>query len=333
MTPNHSIRDDIRWGVIGSSGFAADHFAPAVVEAEGARLTAILGSEQAKAEAFAQKIGAERAYSDLEAFAADDGIDAVWIASPNHMHRRQAVACLTAGRHVLCEKPLATSSADGQAIIDAAKRSDRLITVGYNMRQDPLLSRVRQRYLDRVYGPPAFLRVNRFLSYPAQPQGWRTKWDTSGGWAINDLGTHLLDQLIWFLGHSTNVSGMLTTCRFDVDTDDLAVVQAIFENGAIGSIEASTGLGEDRPPRLELYGLEGWAVVEMDPFGSGVRLEEKVGDDEVTSEQVEPVNTYALQVEAFGRAIRGEEAIAVSAAQAVHNLEMIEQVRQRPRGC
>ena len=102
----------IGWGIIGSSGWAEHTFAPAIEEAKGAELRAVLASTGAKAKDFCRRHDIENGYAKLADFVADKSIDAVWIAGPTHLHKEHAVAALAAGKHVLCEKPMAISPAD-----------------------------------------------------------------------------------------------------------------------------------------------------------------------------------------------------------------------------
>jgi predicted dehydrogenase len=244
------------------------------------------------------------------------------------MHHDHAKTLLEAGKHVLCEKPLDLSPGGCRLLFSAAAAADRLLTVGYNMRQDPVLKSLRERVLDGEFGAPSLMRINRFHAYPDEPSEWRKSKETSGGWSINDIGTHCIDQCIWFLGRAVDVSGHLTTRRFDVETDDLSVVGMKFENGAVGSIEASTALPAG-PPRVEFYGTKGWFMVELSRMASVIRLKEQIGEEPAKEKPVEEGDRdlFKLEAEAFGRAIRGEEEAAVQRDDAVHNIEIIEQAR------
>jgi len=318
----------LNWGLVGTSGFAGGHFAKALVEAENASLAAVVSHDPDRAEKFASRVKAGKAYTSVAELAADTEIDAVWVASPNHMHFDHAKSLLEAGKHVLCEKPLALTSAHCRKLFDTAEKAGKKLTVGYNMRQDPLLKSLKARVDAGEFGKPGLVRVNRFHAYPDDPSPWRRQKQTSGGWSINDIGTHCIDQCIWFLGYAKTVSGHLATRRFDVETDDLSLVAMTFESGALGSIEVSTALTAG-PPRVEFYGTGGWFVVEHGRLASVIRHKEQVGKDDAVDTTVDNsgVNLFKLEAEAFGRAALGLEEVAVPSKDAVHNIEIIEQAR------
>jgi 1,5-anhydro-D-fructose reductase (1,5-anhydro-D-mannitol-forming) len=316
----------ISWGIVGTSGFAGNFFAPALKEAENAELVAVCGRDAEKSRGFAKKMEAASAYGSVEELAGDEDVEAVWIASPNHMHKEHAVTLLRAGKHVLCEKPLATTAADCREIASEAEQADRLLTVGYNMRQDPILKWLHKRWNRGEFGNPALLRINRFHAYPDHPPEWRTRRSTSGGWSINDIGTHLIDQCLWFMGRAERVTGHLATRRFEVETDDLSVVTISCENGGLASLESSTALPAGRP-RVELYGTEGYAVAELARLACVVRLIEGRNDGAPEIRNFEESNLFVLEAEAFGRAVRGLEPPAVTPEEAARNVEIIERAR------
>lgn len=323
MTDNQHIK----WGVVGTTGFAGNFFAPAVRNAENADLHAVCGSDIHRAREFADKMGAQRAYGSVEELAADQIVEAVWVASPNHMHHEHAKTLLEAGMHVLCEKPVDISPGGARLLFSVAAVAGKKLTVGYNMRQDPVLKKLRARVMNGEFGKPSLMRINRFHAYPDDPSEWRKSKETSGGWSINDIGTHCIDQCIWFLGSAENVSGHLTTVRFDVDTDDLAVVGMDFESGAVGSIEVSTAL-QAGAPRVEFYGTKGWFAAELTRMASVKRRWEQIGDEPAREIPVEKdADLFKLEAEAFSRAVAGHEDVAVGADDAVHNIEIIEQAR------
>ena len=144
----------VGWGMIGTRGWSDMILGPAVNAARGARLNAVLSSTAANAARYCASHGVARGYTDIRAFLADDAIDVVWIASPNHLHKDQAIAALKAGKHVLCEKPMAMNQAECRAMIRAARKADRLLTIGYNSRHHPRLGKFREQWRAGQFGAP-----------------------------------------------------------------------------------------------------------------------------------------------------------------------------------
>src|SRR4051794_12598481 len=133
------MSDTMRWGLIGSRGYAANACAPALHDAEGADLVAVLGRDAERAAALLVARGAPGAdaagaATDLDAFLATPGLDAVWVASPTCLHHVQVLAALRAGKHVLAEKPLATTSAEAWSLVEAAEQSGVTLATGYQAR-------------------------------------------------------------------------------------------------------------------------------------------------------------------------------------------------------
>lgn len=320
----------VSWGIVGSSGWSDSIFAPAIESAKGATLHAVLSSDAEKAAAFCQRHGAEHACSDIQSFVGS-AIDAVWVASPNPMHAEHAIAALAAGKHVLCEKPMALSVAQCEKMIAAAERSGALLSVGYHMRHVPAHAEVVEEWHRGDYGAPAAARAQLYYAYPELPSSWRLKQESSGGWALGDVATHLVDQLRWVLGEVESVHGELANPGWGLEVEDLAVLSLRFENGRLGIADASTGVGAPAS-RIELYGTEGCCILEGTAFGSafggdpGTILRARGGKD---PERVDakPANPYALQVEAFGRAVTGEEEPRVSARDGLENVRVLEKAR------
>ncbi|MFW5735423.1 MAG: Gfo/Idh/MocA family protein [Oceanidesulfovibrio sp.] len=318
---------NVRWGIVGTSGFAGHTFGPAIVGSRRGELYGCVGSDRSRAEDFADRLGAAKVYQSVDDMAEDPDIEAVWIASPNHMHKDHALALLVEGKHVLCEKPMAVTPDECEAMVEAAEDNGVLLSVGYHMRHHPELRLLRERFIARRFGKPVEARARMFHAYPAPPSSWRATGQTSGGWAINDIGTHLIDLLRWFLGEADQVRGELATKRFHVESDDHAVVMARFDSGGLGLMECSTGA--PGPGFLfEIYGTEGFAVAKDVMFGQGgsITLMEP-GWPGVEKNDVEQINLYEAQVDHFCAAVRGEEELRVTGEDGLRNVEIISSAR------
>jgi 1,5-anhydro-D-fructose reductase (1,5-anhydro-D-mannitol-forming) len=318
--------EHVAWGIMGSTAWADMMFGPAIQGASNARLHAVLSSNQANADAFCAKHSVECGYSNLEAFLADDEVEAIWIATPQNLHAEQTIAALEHGKHVLCEKTMAVTAAECESMILAAERTGNLLSIGYHMRHHPLHRELQQDWNEGQFGTPIYARAQIYFPYGEAPTTWRAKKETSGGWAINDVGTHGIDLLRWFLGDASAVHGELSNLRFGLETDDHAVVTIRFRNGAVGVADASTAVGAPAP-RLELYGSEGYCILDGTLFGGGgtVTQSRAGADADVSEAPMAPL--YQNQAEAFSRAVRGEEELIVTAEDGLDNVKIIEQAR------
>ena len=173
----------VGWGMIGTRGWSDMILGPAINAARGARFKAVLSTRQENAERYCASHGVAQGYSDLDAFLADPAIDVVWIASPNHLHKDQTIAALKAGKHVLCEKPMAMNQAECRAMIRAAKKAERLLTIGYNSRYHPRLDALRAQWQAGRFGAPVHMHCQFRYRYPVVPDDW---------WRLDDATVGLL---------------------------------------------------------------------------------------------------------------------------------------------
>ena len=316
-----------RWGMIGSSGWADHTFAPAIGRARGNQLVAVLGSKAAGAAAFAAKHPVEAAYSKLDEFLAHPDLDAVWIASPPDLHCAQALAALAAGKHVLCEKPMAVSVAECKAMTKAAAKAGRELRIGFNNRAHPALQKLVKAIAAGRFGEALEARVQVYHPYPAPPPAWRQNRKRSGGWAIGDVGTHLLDVLRWMMqSEASAVSGHLTNRCWGFKTDDHAQVSVRFRNGAIGAITACTGAGGGAP-RVEFYGTKGYFALRGGLFGMAGDLETGLKGQAAKFEKIDAFDTYGGEVEAFAAQARGRATSLASGEDGAANIAIVADAR------
>ncbi|HLI15529.1 MAG TPA: Gfo/Idh/MocA family oxidoreductase [Acidimicrobiales bacterium] len=313
--------DGLRWALVGTTGWADALFAPALRRTPGAVLRGAAGSGADGSTAFRDRHGAERAYRDLEELAADDAVDAVWVATPNDLHAAQAIRLLEAGKHVLVEKPLATRAKDAELVVDAARRNGRVLRVGYHHRFRSVHQALRRYVAEGRLGTVGAARFHAFSAYPHEPPAWRRSPERSGGWAINDVGTHLLDLVLWILGPAELAGAWFGNPRFGLDTDDTATLLLRLAGGGSCVVDTSTAL-ESPGARIELYGTLGYLRAERSFEGAAV-LDTSFGDAQHYPED----DAFRLEVEDFQRAVAGGESIGEAGELAVENVRLIQEAR------
>ena len=241
--------------------------APAVFSADlpQVRLVAIADAHEPFAVDTARRYGYERAETSWQAIAEAADIDAVSVVVANDLHREIVEALLDAGKHVLCEKPLAPSVADGQAMVDRAEKSDRVAAVGFTFRRSPAINAIRQQVTEGVLGPVMHFNGHYWCDYgfnPDAPMSWRYK-GAPGSGALADIGTHLVDLGEFLCGPVESVRGtVLSTVVADrpialgaavghaaavpvsdvrepVENEDIATFSATFADGATGTFSVS----------------------------------------------------------------------------------------------
>ncbi|OGA64549.1 MAG: hypothetical protein A3G81_24375 [Betaproteobacteria bacterium RIFCSPLOWO2_12_FULL_65_14] len=309
----------IRFGIVGTSGHASRVAAPTLKRAPGVILLGAAGSAPEGSAEFAQLHGLPRTYRSLDGLLADSDVDAVWICSPNHLHARQIALCAAAGKHVLVEKPLATSTSDAQAVKKAVAQARITLRVGCQHRFRPSHAHIRALIASGAIGRLGYMRIHRFWRYPyfedmdkSAPPAWRRSPTESGGWIINDIGSHLLDLLLWMSGRQATLAGaVMAGQQFDVATEDSTGLLLRLGQSAIGIVETSCA-NESPGSRIEAYGSGGW--IRADNTLSGAANVTTHQDDALAFPPVGMMDAYASEIVDFIAAIHGEPSIGADAA-------------------
>jgi len=246
------------------------------------RLVGVATSSPATAARAARAGGYEIATDDYRRLLERDDIHVIHCCTPNDMHREVVTAAVEAGKHVYCDKPLARDLADAQAICAAAAHGRRTYQMAFNYRFIPALMRAKELLREGFLGEPLCFRAAYLHSgyvAPDRPMSWRLDLQRSGGGALLDLGSHIIDLVRHLLGEFSRVHA--TTRIFTprrpvkkgaaetalVEVDDAVWMQTEMACGAVGTIEASrvsTGAADEI--RLELHGRQGALAFNlMDP--------------------------------------------------------------------
>ncbi len=293
----------VKWGVLGAAKFAREHMARAIHAAEGADFYAIATSSPDKAAGFQAFQPKLKVHDSYEALLADPEIEAVYIPLPNHLHVEWTIKALEAGKHVLCEKPIAMSEGEFDRLIAARDKAGKLAAEAYMIVHHPQLQRARQIVQSGMLGD--LVLVDTVFSYnnAADVTNIRNRPETGGG-ALPDIG-------VYIFGSARFVTGQEPTA--------IAHAQITRENG----VDVFTQLTADFPgfayrgvvsmrmhtrQYITFQGTKGHLTLTA-PFNAGVydqaelTLETSAGR---TVERWPGVNHYVLQVQNLGRAIRGE---------------------------
>lgn len=260
-------RKTLKVGLIGVGAAAQVNHIPALMKIEGLELVALCDRDPEKAQRVAQKFGIPRAVARTEDLLDDDTLDAVDICTPNYLHAPMAVAALEAGKHVLCERPLARSSEEAAAMVKAAKKADRhlMCAVQHRFRPDAQLLR---KFVDKGDLGDIFLAKAGWLRQKTEwdSDEWRRQKRESGGGVVLDLGFQMLDLSLWVLGSHKVTSVTASVHRTKKgDVEDSATAFFRLESGATLTLELSWGLLMEKDfAYLNLFGSGGAAL--LNPF-------------------------------------------------------------------
>lgn len=225
----------VRLAILGAGTIGTIH-ALASLEAPEARVTRIWSRSPQHAARLAERVGAATAATVDEAVSAAD-VDAVIVATPTFVHEEQALSAITAGKHVICEKPLARDLAAAERIVAAAERAGVQLHVGHVARFFPEFARLHEEVLAGRVGAPAVVRMSRMAGFPHGADDWHNRPEASGG-VILDMGIHDLDWLLWTLGPAQRVFAR-GLAGAGLDYLDYALITVRHASGAIAHVESS----------------------------------------------------------------------------------------------
>jgi predicted dehydrogenase len=254
----------VRWGLVGCGDISEKRVAPALREASGSRLVAVARAQAQKAADFAARHGASRSYADWRELVRDEELDAVYVATPVRLHAEQAVAAAEAGKHVLCEKPMALDPASCERMIGAARAHGVRLGVAYYRHHYPLVRRLRALLDSGEIGRPVLAGVQAFEPFDApvgHPRAWLLRRSESGGGPMADFGCHRVEVLLDLLGPLAEAHGISTRARFrEREVEDTCIATLRFESGAAAAVTV-THAAQERRDTLEIFGTRGSAHV------------------------------------------------------------------------
>ncbi len=291
----------IRWGILGASNFARKDMAPAIHAARGAELVALATSSPAKAAPFQDFCPGLQVFEDYDALLANPGIDAVYIPLPNHLHVEWSLKALAAGKHVLCEKPMAMAASDYAELIAARDASGCFATEAYMIVNHPQWQRARQLLRDGVIGDLVHVEGLFCYNNASETDNVRNRPETGGG-GIPDIGVYTYGITRWMTGQEpTEITH--ADVDFENGVDVVARVSARFPSFSAHWVNS---MRMHPIQDMNFVGTDG--VIRLTaPFNPArfatARLELHQGTV-VTEERFPGVDHYVLQVEAFTAHVR-----------------------------
>lgn len=295
-----------RWGLIGASTIAREWVIGAI-RATGGEVASVMSTDPARGRSYAEANGIARSVTTLGEIVGDPGIDAVYISTTNELHRDQAISAARAGKHVLCEKPLALTLEDARAMVAAAHESGVVMATNHHLRNAASHRAMREAIAAGRIGKPLAARVFHAVYLPPHLQGWRLDKPRAGGGVILDITVHDADTL-----------------RFVLNDDPVEAIafsqsggmgQAGLEDGVMGVLRFKSGViaqfhdaftAKYAETGFEVHGTEGSLiahnVMTQKPVGSVV-LRDASGEHELELDQH---NLYETALSAFHNAIAGK---------------------------
>jgi predicted dehydrogenase len=332
------MADKIRWGVVGSCGIARRRTIPeGIVAAANAKLVGVYDLNRAANAEVAQAFVA-RAFDSLDDLLAAP-IDAVYIATPVYLHSEQTAQCLNAGKHVLCEKPLALNVPEAERVVALAKRSKAQLGVALMMRFHAQHQAALKIIREGKLGKPVYGRAQLSCWYPPMEGAWRQNPTQGGGGSLADMGVHCIDLLAMFFGPVGSVTCRIGNLVHSYASEDSAVAMLTFENGAIGTVDTYFCIPDESSQNfLELYGSDGGILAKGTigqssggemvfyprPQGKGYDAQQKREEEHGIALKPAPVNPYRAEIEEFSQAIIEGRPSTIGAGEGLRNQRILE---------
>jgi len=253
----------VKFGVIGCGVIAPNH-ADSIVASEYAELAAVCDTDEEKGKAFADKYGVAF-YRNYKEMLHRAGLDAESICTPSGLHAEMTIEAAERGIHVLCEKPMAITLDQSDAMMNAVKASGIKLEVIFQRRTSPLSQKVREAVQSGLLGQmvlgDAYLKYYRSPAY-YKSADWRATWALDGGGALMNQGVHGIDLLLWIMGSPIkSVYAKAEAKVRDIEVEDTAVALLTFENGANGVIEGTTSCNPGEATTLAMHGEKGTIIL------------------------------------------------------------------------
>ena len=317
----------VRWGVLGTANIGRRAVLPAIRRSGNGELLAVASRDMAKAAAFAAELAIPQAYGTYEALLADPQIEAVYIPLPNSLHREWAIRAAEAGKHVLCEKPLALNAAECAEMIAAARKHSVLLMEAFMYRFHPQTARVLELLGQGAIGPARLLHA-AFSFRVTNPANIRMRPELGGG-ALMDVGCYCVNVARTLFGaEPAEVQAFAAWGASGVD--ELLLGQLRFADGSCAQFDSALTLA--RREAYQLVGTDGVIDVPV-AFLPGqadttIHIRSAAG---TASETIGGADEYQLMVEHFAACVRGAATLRYPPDEAAANMRAIEALYRSAR--
>ncbi|MGI4976938.1 MAG: Gfo/Idh/MocA family protein [Janthinobacterium lividum] len=326
--------------VVGLGHLALEQIIPGFASSKNVRLAALVSGERDKARAIAAQHGVDERnlydYAGFDRLKDNPDVDLVYIVLPNAMHAEFTQRAAQAGKHVLCEKPMATSVADAQRMVDACRAANRKLMIAYRLQYNPVHRQLITMTRAQEFGPVRVIQAVNGQNDAANGQ-WRQIKAMAGGGSLPDVGLYCLNAFRYLTGEEpVEVTGQLTQPKDDPrfrEIEDVCAFTLRFPSGILATGLSNYSAHENR--ELRVMATEGWYGA--DPAFGYDNIVLQVGRKQGRSNLLEqrrfaPHNQFATEMDAFAEAIRADREPHTPGEEGVQDMRVIEAIYQAAAG-
>jgi UDP-N-acetyl-2-amino-2-deoxyglucuronate dehydrogenase len=315
--------EKVRFAILGCGVISKIHVS-GIADTEEVELVAVCDAVEENMRPYAVEYNV-RTYTDYAEMLKADDIEVVCICTPSGMHPEQTIMAAKAGKHVICEKPMAIQLEDIDRMILACKKNNVLLSTIFPWRMSPVIQYVKQFIADGGLGKlslcSAHIKPFRAQKY-YDSAGWRGTWAIDGGGVLMNQGIHTVDQLQWLVGPVASLYGQAKHVLRDIEVEDTAITLLNFHNGALGLIEAST-TAYNTPDSIVLHGEKGTIIISK----GEITTFDLINVEKVDLPKFEPFEVipdgHRIQIRDMAYAIREGRQPVVTGHDGRHSLEII----------
>lgn len=323
----------LAWGIIGAGKIAERQLVTAIEQAPDQALVAVMKRDRGEAARFAVQHNVPRFYDNVDALLADDEVNVVYVATPPHLHMAHTLQAAAAGKHILCEKPLALTSAQAQQMIDGCRANGVQLMVCYYQRYNTRHQQIKALLAAGAIGQVTAVRINFSDYFPPTPGYWHHTPAISGGGPLMDLGIHAIDLLRYLCGEIVEVVALVDTLAAASAVEDTATLLLKLANGAQAVITSHWSTAAFEPQQsngLEISGTLGTiqaAPISAKDSAGTLRL---LTADGVQDFGVAPggVRPHVALLTAFGQALAEQTPAPIPGEEGLAGLRVIEAAYQ-----
>lgn len=314
--------------LVGLGNYATKQLAPALESATDCYLAGIVTGTKEKESIWSEKYGIKDSniynYENFDSIVSNNEIDIVYIVLPNSMHAEYSIRAAKAGKHVICEKPMALNAVEGQAMIDACEENGVMLSIGYRLHFDPNTIEIMKLAKEKPYGPIKYVQSEAAFSMGNNLKAWRLNWELAGGGAVMDMGVYCIQAARYATGEepiAIRAQEIKTDREKFKEVDETVTFQMKFPSGAYSNSTTSYNL---RANRLYISYAQGAALLEPATKYTGIKGEVFKGQSPVRTLEVQNIIQQERQMDGFARSIRDGVPSIVSGEEGLRDMKVID---------